>query len=362
MTANGAFTFATQLATGAAYSATVATSPVGQACTLAGGSGSVATANVTSIAVTCTPLTYTVGGTASGLNGTVTLQDNGGDNLSVSASGSFTFATAVAFGSPFSVTVATSPAGQSCAVTGGSGAIGTGNVTSVTVSCAALKYSVGGTVSGLTGTLTLQDNGGDNLAVSANGSFTFATQLTSSTPYSVTVVASPAGQACSVGNGSGTVGTGNVTSVTVTCLSGITDTFQRANGSLGAGWTDVSDGGLTISSNAAAGSGSGTSGDIRTGETYKGDQFSSVQLTSTLPAGGGWIGPSVRSQASGASGYVGFYFTNYGSPELLLFKRVGGSWTQLGSAYSVSALPAGTTLERPPSRAPASPTPSMASR
>ena len=38
-------------------------------------------------------------------------------------------------------------------------------------------YSVGGTLSGLSGTVVLQDNGGDNLTLTANGSFTFATQL-----------------------------------------------------------------------------------------------------------------------------------------------------------------------------------------
>ncbi len=38
-------------------------------------------------------------------------------------------------------------------------------------------YSVGGSVSGLAGTVVLRDNGGDDLSVSANGPFTFATQL-----------------------------------------------------------------------------------------------------------------------------------------------------------------------------------------
>ena len=40
-------------------------------------------------------------------------------------------------------------------------------------------YSVGGTVSGLTGTAVLQDNGGNDLSVSANGPFTFSTGLRS---------------------------------------------------------------------------------------------------------------------------------------------------------------------------------------
>ena len=48
----------------------------------------------------------------SGLSGTVVLQDNGGDNLSVSANGPFTFATALASGAAYAVTVKTNPAGQ----------------------------------------------------------------------------------------------------------------------------------------------------------------------------------------------------------------------------------------------------------
>ena len=78
-------------------------------------------------------------------------------------------------------------------------------------------YTIGGTVSGLSGTVVLQDNGGDNLSVSANGSFTFATALAAGAPYSVTVASSPAGQACTAGNASGSVGSANVTSIIVSC-------------------------------------------------------------------------------------------------------------------------------------------------
>ena len=55
------------------------------------------------------------------------------------------------------------------------------------------------------------------------------------------------------------------------------DNFNRANGSLGASWTNTSDGGLAITSQAVAGTASaGLSGDIRTGESYPGDQYSQV--------------------------------------------------------------------------------------
>ena len=184
-----------------------------------------------------------------------------------------------------------------------------------------MTYSVGGTVSGLSGTVVLQDNGADQLSVSASGSFTFATQLASGAAYNVTVQANPSGQTCTVSNGSGTVGSANVTNVAVSCAAsgggggggggaGETvigsDGFNRANGSLGAGWTDDSDGGLSIVPGQVVGNG-GNSGDLRTGESYPSDQFSQLAVGSAQLSGTQWIGPAVRMQASGQSGYVGFY-------------------------------------------------------
>ena len=82
------------------------------------------------------------------------------------------------------------------------------------------RYTVGGTVSGLTGIgFVLQNNGGDNLAISANAPFTFATSVTSGGTYRVTVLTQPLGQSCMVANGSGSIANANVTNVTVTCIS-----------------------------------------------------------------------------------------------------------------------------------------------
>jgi hypothetical protein len=88
----------------------------------------------------------------------------------------------------------------------------------VTVDNTNPSYNIGGNVSGLSGTLVLQNNSGDNLSISANGSFTFATGLHSSDTYSVTVLTQPSGQTCSVSSGSGTV-SGNVTSIAITCTT-----------------------------------------------------------------------------------------------------------------------------------------------
>src|SRR5271170_156767 len=52
------------------------------------------------------PSTYTIGGAVAGLTDSDrVLQDNAGDDLAVSASGSFTFTSAVANGAPYAVTV-----------------------------------------------------------------------------------------------------------------------------------------------------------------------------------------------------------------------------------------------------------------
>ena len=326
VSANGSFTFATPLAGGAGYAVTVKTSPSGQSCTVSNGSGTVAAANVTNVAVSCTSAAaYSIGGTVSGLSGTVVLQDNGGDNLSVSANGSFTFATPLAGGAGYAVTVKTNPSGQSCTVSNGSGTVAAANVTNVAVSCtSAAAYSIGGTVSGLSGTVVLQDNGADSLSVSANGSFTFATPVASGAGYAVTIMTSPAGQSCTVSNGSGTVAAANVTNVAVSCTTNsgtsASDDFNRADGGLGSNWTAISDGAMSIASQAVIGTAGANTGDIRTAEMYTSDQFSQIAVTSTQLTGGQWIGPGVRLQAKRAE--------RVRRPVLLEFRQPGADDVQ----------------------------------
>jgi hypothetical protein len=222
VSANGTFTFKTSLLPGAAYKVTVSKQPTGLVCKVAGGSGTVGIKNVTTVKVTCAVATFTIGGTVSGLStGTsVTLLDNGTDSLTVSANGTFKFKTPLASGKTYSVTVGTQPTGETCTVTGGSGTVGTKNVTTVKVACASSStFTIGGTVSGLnSGTsVTLLDNGTDSLTVSANGTFTFKTALPTGATYSVSVGTEPTGETCTVTNGSGQVGTSNVTNVAVAC-------------------------------------------------------------------------------------------------------------------------------------------------
>ena len=167
---------------------------------------------------------FTIGGSALGLQGTgLVLEDNGGDDLTITGAGTvpFTFKTTIASGGTYNVIIKTQPSSptQTCSVTNATGTP-TANVTNIQVVCAPI-FPVGGSVSGLLGTgLTLQDNGGDNLVVSGTGNvnFTFATPLLSGGTYAVTILTQPKTpvQTCSVVNGSGTVN-GNITNVNIIC-------------------------------------------------------------------------------------------------------------------------------------------------
>ncbi len=197
-----------------------------------------ASARASQVIKVTTASAYTLGGTVSGLAGTgLVLQNNGADDLAIASSGTFTFATPVATGGAYSVKVKTQPSGpaQTCTVGNGSGSISGANVTNVTVTCSARTYTLGGTVSGLTGTgLVLQNNGADDLPIAANLPFTFATPLADGKDYSVTVATPPGApsQVCSVFNASGTISGADVTSVKVSCRSVFAYVADRTGGSI----------------------------------------------------------------------------------------------------------------------------------
>ncbi|MFA7319688.1 MAG: hypothetical protein WC022_03795 [Parcubacteria group bacterium] len=259
------------------------------------------------------PSTYTIGGTLSGLSGTLVLQNNGGNNLTQSSDGSFTFSVPLQSAAAYNVTVSTQPNNQNCTVANGAGTVASSNISNISVTCVAgadttspsitsftipsasdslsvgsinlvatdntgvtsyclsetddaaacswsptaptnhifssdgshtlyafvkdaannvsvsandsvtitlPTYTIGGTVSGLTGTLVLQNNNGNNLSLSSNGAFNFSSALQNAYAYNVTVFSQPAGQTCTISNGAGTVVNTNVTNVAVSCVNG----------------------------------------------------------------------------------------------------------------------------------------------
>lgn len=83
--------------------------------------------------------TFTVGGMVSGLapGSSVVLQNNMGDDLTVTADGPFVFSTPLDDGSAYAVTVLKQPRGLLCTVTNGTGTIAGADVSSVDVTCIA---------------------------------------------------------------------------------------------------------------------------------------------------------------------------------------------------------------------------------
>jgi alpha-tubulin suppressor-like RCC1 family protein len=249
---DGSFLFPTALVSGASYAVTVLTQPSNPAQTCAvtfGGTGT-ATSNVVIVRVTCNTNTFTLGGNVSGLSGTgLVLQDNGGNNLTIAANGSFTFSTPINRGSSYNVTILTQPSNptQKCAVTNGFGASISGNLTNVQVACftTSQTFTISGTVSGLAGTgLVLQNNSGDNLPISKNGIFTFPTPIPSGSSFSVTVFSQPASptQNCVIAGGGGTA-TANITGILVNCAT--------ANFTVGGTITGLTGAGLILQNNGA---------------------------------------------------------------------------------------------------------------
>lgn len=218
-----------------------------------------AACSVNAVTFRLTPVT--IGGTITGLDGTgLVLTNNGTDDLAISGNGAFAFTTAVESGASYAVEVKSQPSNptQMCSVTNGNGTAGDEDVTGVQVSCRTIAFSVGGTVTGLAGAgLVLQNNAGDNLAVNADGTFSFATPVPSGASYDVTVAMQPSlpTQACTVTNGTGTVVASNVTSVRVTCVGWSLSLFPIAvpGSDYGVGDLDLDNSGdlLVVVSNPA---------------------------------------------------------------------------------------------------------------
>ena len=117
------------------------------------------------------------------------------------------------------------------------------------------EYTVGGTLTGLAGSgLVLQNNDGDNLAVSSNGDFTFTTTLEDGSAYAVTILSQPTdlNQTCTVSNGIGVLAGENVTSVVVSC---VTNTYT-----IGGSVAGLAGSGLVLQNNAGDDLGVDTNG------------------------------------------------------------------------------------------------------
>jgi 6-phosphogluconolactonase (cycloisomerase 2 family) len=200
------------------YAITAKSSPLGTTCSVANGSGTIGSADVDDVAITCSTNTFDIGGGITGLDGPGLVLQNGADSLSVAAGADlYALPMPVAYGADYTVSIKTQPGGVNCAISNASGTV-TGTVTNVAVTCSDQSFTLGGEVSGLTSAGLVLANGTDTVSIAAQATtFTLPTAVAFTKAYSVSVQTQPTGLSCVAHNPTTTMPASNVTSVTVTC-------------------------------------------------------------------------------------------------------------------------------------------------
>jgi|GEM_PF-967398 len=134
------FAFAAPVASGATWTIAVTQpSNPNQTCTATPDNGTMPDGDVSDIVIACTLDTYTIGGTASGVDAPgLVLQLDGGNDLPVNANGPFTFDASLPAGTAYTVTILAQPAGRGCTLAHAGGIVGSADVTDVDVNCVAL--------------------------------------------------------------------------------------------------------------------------------------------------------------------------------------------------------------------------------
>jgi 6-phosphogluconolactonase (cycloisomerase 2 family) len=209
------------LARGSKFAALVACMGLLAACGGDGGSSQ------TTAAAGDSQASYSIVASVSGLAGSgLVLQNEGGADIAVSGNGSVTISQSARNGTSYAVTIKTQPGNppQTCTVANSSGSVSGGNVTNITITCATNSYTLGGSVSGLTGSGLIISDGVESITISSAGSFSFPTKLETGKNYAITIKTQPVStppQNCTLrdSSGAGTVGSADVTSVQIVCAN-----------------------------------------------------------------------------------------------------------------------------------------------
>ncbi|TNC91670.1 MAG: hypothetical protein CSH36_08465, partial [Thalassolituus sp.] len=140
---NGTVVFspAAGIGEGSNWSVVINTAPAGQTCLVTDGNGTL-TADVDNVAITCAdivvgPTNYSISGTVAGASGPVTWElrkDGAFHNDGSATNGAVTFTGAMVSGSTWAVSINSSPTGQTCSVSSGSGTLNA-DVSNVSITC-----------------------------------------------------------------------------------------------------------------------------------------------------------------------------------------------------------------------------------
>jgi hypothetical protein len=153
---------------------------------------------------------------------------NGSDQLKVDVGATtFKFNNSISYGTAYDIKVLTQPNHMTCSVVNGSGSAGHTATIAASVICNQNTYSIGGTVTGITGDynvkLTNGSTGGQVVLTKDTPNFTFSVPVADGQPYGVTVVeitsatVTPVKLGCTVANGTDVMGNANRANIVVTC-------------------------------------------------------------------------------------------------------------------------------------------------
>ncbi len=170
---------------------------------------------------------YSAGGSISGLVGSITLQNNGQDDLTLNTNGEFAFSRQ-ADGESYQVTVLTAPSmpNQTCEINNESGVLAGQNVTNIIIECTTDSYMIGGFTNGLAldNFVTLSMNEGEEfLVIKDNINFVFSNAIEDNTTYDITVQSQPTSpnQTCEINNGNGTILGDDIIDIEVNCNTNV---------------------------------------------------------------------------------------------------------------------------------------------
>ncbi|WP_424195415.1 hypothetical protein ACMYR3_05855 [Ampullimonas aquatilis] len=177
-----------------------------------------------------TPTTYTVGGTISGLTGSLVLANNAKTLNVSSGSTSFVLNETFSAAQDYAISIQTQPSNQTCSISNGAGKVANANITNVTVTCATTAHALGGAIAGLSESGLQLANGSDKVDVTtSNASFVFPQGVAEGGDYSVRIARQPPNLSCQLETGSakGKMGTDTVSNLKVSCVPAI---FHKISG------------------------------------------------------------------------------------------------------------------------------------
>ncbi len=162
-----------------------------------------------------------LGGTVYGVSkDSLVLQNNGAHDVTITSSGTYYFNDLIGIDEQYHVTVKSWPSNvDHCDVANATGRSAF-NVVNVDVNCVLKTHNISASISGLNGATGLVVvNGTVSVPVPADNTSFPLGKIGEDQPYGFAVLTQPAGRICSITNGSGTMGTTDISNVAISCVS-----------------------------------------------------------------------------------------------------------------------------------------------